>query len=117
MLAAQHVLRYLRGTYELGIRYHRDAFHPDSVFNNFFGCLTVCLFIRLFRMGESDYLYDNAFVDAFLLIAKAGGYESWKKEDEIFSVFVAAGTCDNLNPKDQDPVTLRTTQRSVCRWI
>jgi hypothetical protein len=31
MLAAQHVLRYLRGTYELGIRYHRDAFHPDQL--------------------------------------------------------------------------------------
>ena len=31
MLVAQHVLRYLRGTYELGIRYHRDAFHPDQL--------------------------------------------------------------------------------------
>jgi hypothetical protein len=26
MLAAQHVLHYLRGTYELGIWYHRNAF-------------------------------------------------------------------------------------------
>ncbi len=31
MLATQHVLRYLRGTYELGIRYHRDDFHPDQL--------------------------------------------------------------------------------------
>ena len=31
MLAAQHVLRYLRGSYELGIRDHRDAFHPDQL--------------------------------------------------------------------------------------
>jgi hypothetical protein len=31
MLAAEHVLHYLRGTYELGIRYHRDAFHPDQL--------------------------------------------------------------------------------------
>ncbi len=31
MLAAQHVLRYLRGTYELGIRYHRNALNPDQL--------------------------------------------------------------------------------------
>jgi hypothetical protein len=31
MFAAQDVLRYLRGTYELGIRYHRDALHPDHL--------------------------------------------------------------------------------------
>ena len=31
MLAAQYVLRYLRGTYELGIRYHRNAFNPDQL--------------------------------------------------------------------------------------
>jgi hypothetical protein len=31
MLVAQHVLRYLRGTYELGIRYHRDVFHSDQL--------------------------------------------------------------------------------------
>jgi hypothetical protein len=31
MLAAEHVLLYLRGTYELGIRYHRDVFHPDQL--------------------------------------------------------------------------------------
>jgi hypothetical protein len=31
MLAAEHVLRYLHDTYELGIRYHRDAFHSDQL--------------------------------------------------------------------------------------
>ena len=31
-----------------------------------FCSLTVRLFTRLFRMGESDYLTDNAFVEAFL---------------------------------------------------
>ena len=31
MLVTQHVLRYLHGTYELGIRYHRDTFHPDQL--------------------------------------------------------------------------------------
>jgi hypothetical protein len=34
MLAAQQaydLLRYLRGTYELGIRYHRDALNPDQL--------------------------------------------------------------------------------------
>ncbi len=30
ILEAQHVLRYLRGTYELGIRYHRNALNPDQ---------------------------------------------------------------------------------------
>jgi hypothetical protein len=27
---AEHVLRYLRGTYQLDINYHRDALHPDK---------------------------------------------------------------------------------------
>jgi len=31
MAAAEHVLRYLRGTYHLGINYHRDALHPDKL--------------------------------------------------------------------------------------
>jgi hypothetical protein len=31
MLVAQHVLRYLLGTYDLGIRYHRNAFHHDQL--------------------------------------------------------------------------------------
>jgi hypothetical protein len=31
MLAAQHVFLYLRRTYERGIWYHRDAFHPDKL--------------------------------------------------------------------------------------
>jgi hypothetical protein len=31
MLAAQHVLHYLRGTYELGIRYHRNDLNPDQI--------------------------------------------------------------------------------------
>ncbi len=31
MLTVQHTLRYLRGTYELGIWYHRDTFHPDQL--------------------------------------------------------------------------------------
>jgi hypothetical protein len=30
MLVPQHVLRYLRGTYELDIQYHHDSFHPDQ---------------------------------------------------------------------------------------
>ena len=31
MLEAQHVLRYLRGTHEIGIRYHRDTLDPDQL--------------------------------------------------------------------------------------
>ena len=31
MLAAQHLLRYLLGTYELGIKSHCDAFHADQL--------------------------------------------------------------------------------------
>jgi hypothetical protein len=43
---------------------------------NNFCCLTVRLFNRLFRMGESDYLTDNAFVEAFLY-GKKNGYFSF----------------------------------------
>jgi hypothetical protein len=31
ILVSQHVLRYLRGTYELDIQYHHDSFHPDQL--------------------------------------------------------------------------------------
>ena len=31
MLATQHVVHYLRGTYELGIRYHRDTLNPEHL--------------------------------------------------------------------------------------
>ncbi len=31
MVAAHHVLRYLCGTYELGIRYHRNGLNPDQL--------------------------------------------------------------------------------------
>ena len=31
MKVVDHVLRYLRDTYELGIKFHRDVLHPDTL--------------------------------------------------------------------------------------
>ncbi len=56
ILAVHHVILYLRGTYELGIRYHLDVFHPNQVWGwvdtDWAGDINICLsafrFKRLF---------------------------------------------------------------------
>jgi hypothetical protein len=35
MKVADHVLRYFRDTYELGIKYHRHVLHPDTLWGWF----------------------------------------------------------------------------------
>jgi hypothetical protein len=74
MLAAHHVLRYLRGTYELGIRYHRHAFNSD----------------QLWGWVDADWEGDietRRYHTGYVLMLN-GGPISWKSRDRIRWLFL-----------------------------
>jgi hypothetical protein len=98
MLETQHVLRYLHGTYELGIRYHRDTFHTD----------------QLWGWVDTDWVGDietRRSHTGYVLMLN-GGPISWKSHRQV-SVALSTTEAEYMSASlcDQEVVYIHTILR------